>query len=75
MIRKNLQSIRNLDTAIYLQQKGILQQILQACGRRILATALSAKDSDLAHFLLFDNDIDIASTEADAKESLSIFEH
>lgn len=68
VIRKNLQSIRNLDTTIYLQQIGTLQQILQACGCRILATALSAKDSDLAHFLLFDNDIDIASTEADDAE-------
>lgn len=68
VVKRKLRRIRNLDTAIYLQQIGILQQILQTCGHRILATALLTHDSDLAHYLLFDNNVDINSQRASIEE-------
>ncbi|GIJ92153.1 hypothetical protein Asppvi_011129 [Aspergillus pseudoviridinutans] len=65
-----LRRIGNMETAIYLQQSGILQGILQICGRTILTAAILAKDNELVQYLLDDDiNINILATAADIDHS------
>ncbi|CAI7566054.1 unnamed protein product [Penicillium glandicola] len=51
----NLKAIGSLATAMYLQTKGVFQDILRVSGLSILAAALSAEKADLAQYLLEQN--------------------
>lgn len=48
----NMKKIGNLQTAVLLQENGILANLLFLSGPKLLAAAISARDDDLAHFLL-----------------------
>ncbi|GIK05793.1 hypothetical protein Aspvir_009906 [Aspergillus viridinutans] len=67
-----LRRIGNMETAIYLQQSGILQGILQICGRSILTAAILAKDHELVQYLLDINiNINFLATTTDVECSNS----
>ncbi|KAL4893328.1 ankyrin repeat-containing domain protein [Aspergillus ambiguus] len=68
LIGSQLRQIGNLETAMYLQERGILQDILAACGGKILARAIFARKPDLAQWLLIHNiDVNGHSTERDTR--------
>ncbi|RAK92212.1 ankyrin [Aspergillus costaricaensis CBS 115574] len=52
LIGPKLRGIGNLQLAVYLQERGVLNDILEVCGGRILARAISAKKPELAQWLL-----------------------
>lgn len=68
---KLLSRIGNLHTAMHLQQRGVLQRILQISGPTILAAALSARDDDFSHYLLEQN-ADIAKGFTSSQDSRSV---
>lgn len=55
---EQIRRIGNLDVAVYLQEIGVLQSILQTSGQQILAAALLAKDKNLSQYLL-EHDADL----------------
>lgn len=59
VLKGQLRRIGNIHTAMYLQQRAVLQRILQISGPEILASALSAKDDLFSHYLI-EHDADIA---------------
>ncbi|KAJ5898519.1 hypothetical protein N7504_008807 [Penicillium tannophilum] len=52
LIGVRIRKIGNLKTAIFLQEIGILANLLSLSGPKLLAAAISDLDDDLAHFLL-----------------------
>ncbi|CEL08208.1 hypothetical protein ASPCAL11359 [Aspergillus calidoustus] len=65
-----LQTIGNIDTAMYLQQLGILEGILRVSGTRILVAAISAGNNALVHWLLYQNaSIDFLQTHTAASSN------
>ncbi|OJJ43584.1 hypothetical protein ASPZODRAFT_123234 [Penicilliopsis zonata CBS 506.65] len=75
MLGKKLQKIRDVNVAIYLQQNGILQSIMAECGHRIFAAALSARDYNLAHFLLFNSEFNFDDHASDIPLEAAIESH
>ncbi|GLA48563.1 hypothetical protein AnigIFM63604_004081 [Aspergillus niger] len=55
LIGPKLRKIGNLETAMYLQERGVLQHILEACGGRVLTHAILARKPELAQWLLGHN--------------------
>ncbi|KAL2801975.1 ankyrin repeat-containing domain protein [Aspergillus granulosus] len=51
----HVSKIGNLETATYLEESGILQQILNISGAQILAAAITAKEYNLVQKLLYYN--------------------
>ena len=68
--RNPLERIGSMHTAMYLQQCGILQMILETSGPTILAGALSARDDHLSQYLLEQN-ADIAKGLTSSQDSKS----
>ncbi|KAJ5527910.1 ankyrin [Penicillium frequentans] len=52
LIGGRIKKIGNLQTAILLHEKKVLAKLLSLSGPKLLAAAISARDDDLAHFLL-----------------------
>lgn len=68
VIGPKIQRIGNVDTAIYLQQRGALQNILQTCGYSILTAALLARDNALVQYLL-DHEVNVENQTANIEGS------
>ncbi|RAH55457.1 ankyrin [Aspergillus piperis CBS 112811] len=52
LIGPKLRGIGNLELAMYLQERGVLEDILEVCGGRVLTRAISTGKPGLAHWLL-----------------------
>ncbi|OJJ82971.1 uncharacterized protein ASPGLDRAFT_129119 [Aspergillus glaucus CBS 516.65] len=68
VLKGQLRRIGNLHTAMYLQQRTVLQRILQTSGPEILAAALLARDDDFCQYLL-EYDADLAKGLTDSQDS------
>jgi hypothetical protein len=54
-LKPTLDRIGNTETAIYLQELGMMERILSVSGTRMLVAGISAKDERLVHWLLYQN--------------------
>ncbi|KAI9367451.1 hypothetical protein BJX61DRAFT_551441 [Aspergillus egyptiacus] len=66
VIGPSLRRIGNLETAVYLEESGMLEAILNVSGARILKAALLAKDDRLVHRLLY-HSVNFRPSSADAR--------
>jgi ankyrin repeat protein len=55
VIGLRVRTIRNIETAVYLERHGLIDDILLNSGSQILAAALASKNIELAHRLLLHN--------------------
>lgn len=65
-----IRRIGSLDTAVSLQEIGVLKSILQASGQQILASALLAHDENLTQYLL-EHDADLKRGPDEPRSSMT----
>ncbi|KAL4967865.1 ankyrin repeat-containing domain protein [Aspergillus stella-maris] len=61
-ISPSLAKIGNLETVVWLEERGILEGILDASGPQILGAAMLAMENSLVEKLLYEFDLDHATT-------------